>query len=140
MDCSIAMLVDPRQLQYSDRIHQFWPEFSQYEKTEAIHVDLKYHGIGTLFGQEVVEKLKLPITAIFSSSFNPEMHYYLFHDGVPFNKHVLHSIEFLFGLPLEVKYTVSRLVAPPFFYTLKEILYDPRILHMLSIEFETIQF
>lgn len=43
------------------------------------------------------------------------------------------GIDFHFGLPTEEEHTVSRLTTPPFSYKLKEILYDPRILYLLSI-------
>uniref|UniRef100_A0A915PW13 Beta-lactamase-related domain-containing protein n=1 Tax=Setaria digitata TaxID=48799 RepID=A0A915PW13_9BILA len=43
------------------------------------------------------------------------------------------DIDFHFGLPSEEEHTVSRLTTPPLSYKLKEILYDPRILYLLSI-------
>lgn len=47
--------------------------------------------------------------------------------------HYISDIDFHFGLPSEEEHTVSRLTAPPLSYKLKEILYDPRILYLLSI-------
>lgn len=51
---------------------------------------------------------------------------------IKFRRYAL-GIDFHFGLPSEEEYTVSRLTAPTFSYKLKEILYDPRILYLLSV-------
>lgn len=42
------------------------------------------------------------------------------------------GIDFHIGLPPEEEHTVSRLSVPPLSYKIKEILYDPRILYLLS--------
>ncbi|MCP9261704.1 Beta-lactamase domain-containing protein 2 [Dirofilaria immitis] len=158
----IAMLVDRGQLQYSDRICQFWPEFGQHGKENITVGWIMNHRAGlAAFNEQITKKdafdhekiaeiivrqkpnwipgTKTGYHAITYGWLVDQIirHVDLKHRGIGtfFREEVAEKfgIDFHFGLPLEEEYTVSRLTTPPFFYKLKEILYDPRILYLLSI-------
>ncbi|VDM20266.1 unnamed protein product, partial [Wuchereria bancrofti] len=164
----IALLVDRGQLQYSDRICQFWPEFGQNGKENITVGWIMNHRAGlAAFGEPVTKEDALDhekvaeIIVRQKPNWRPGQikcsgtkagyhaitygwlvdqiirHVDFKHRGIGtfFKQEIAEKfgIDFHFGLPSEEEHTVSRLTAPPFFYKVKEILYDPRIIYLLSI-------
>ncbi|KAK6103667.1 Beta-lactamase family protein [Brugia pahangi] len=158
----IALLVDRGQLQYSDRICQFWPEFGQNGKENITVGWIMNHRAGlAAFGEPVTKEDALDhekiaeIIARQKPNWRPGTkagyhaitygwlvdqiirHVDFKHRGIGtfFKQEIAEKfeIDFHFGLPSEEEHTVSRLTVPPFSYKVKEILYDPRIIYLLSI-------
>lgn len=157
----IAVLVDRGYLDYSDRVSQFWPEFGQNGK-ESITVDwVMSHRAGlAAFDEpvskedafdhkriaEIITKQKPNWTPGTKTGYHALTYGWLVDQiirhadpkhrsiGTFFKQEIANkfSIDFHIGLPPEEEHTVSRLSVPPLSYKIKEILYDPRILYLLS--------
>ncbi|VDK75679.1 unnamed protein product [Litomosoides sigmodontis] len=158
----IAMLVDRGQLRYSDRICEFWPEFGQNGKENITVGWIMSHRAGLAAFSEPItkedatdhEKMAEIIarqkpnwipgtkTGYHAITFGWLVDQIIRHVdpkhrgiGAFFRQEIAEKfgIDFHFGLPSEEEYTVSRLTAPSLSYKLREILYDPRILYLLSV-------